>query len=342
MATRGLRTFFTVLRIALAFGLLFYLGFSGAIQWSALLHMADAWPLSLVALCLLLSSMILLAFRLRLLLKPRGFDLSPAASIRLTLIGVFFNNCLPGSASGDFVKIYYATKGNQGRRLEVTTIILLDRAIGMFALLVWPLLAVPFFADLTAGLPILRGLLWGGAAVAAAMVAGLWVGSSQGVLNHPWTTRALARIPMGRHIENILRTLHGYRAYPAVLLGTIGLSLVVQTLVIGATLLATMAMQHGDVAWQMVLLMPLGFLANVLPLTPGGLGVGEAAFDTLFSLAGLSGGAETLLGWRLLTLLIGLLGLVFYLQGRKRFVYDEPQRGQQGASLAMSKQHASR
>ena len=34
---------------------------------------------------------------------------------------------------------------------------------------------------------------------------------------------------------------------------------------------------------------------------------------------GLTGGAEALLGWRLLTILTGLVGLVFYLQGRKRF-----------------------
>ena len=71
----------------------------------------------------------------------------------------------------------------------------------------------------------------------------------------------------------------------------------------------------------MAVLIPLGHLANTLPITPGGLGVGEAAFNKLFALAGLEGGAETLLGWRLLTLLLGLVGLVFYLQGRKRFVH---------------------
>jgi hypothetical protein len=42
----------------------------------------------------------------------------------------------------------------------------------------------------------------------------------------------------------------------------------------------------------------------------------------LFALAGLTSGAEALLGWRVLTLLISPLGLVYYLQGRKRFVHD--------------------
>jgi len=42
-----------------------------------------------------------------------------------------------------------------------------------------------------------------------------------------------------------------------------------------------------------------GMLANALPVTPGGLGVGEAAFDRLFNLAGFTGGASMLLGWAL-------------------------------------------
>jgi hypothetical protein len=50
--------------------------------------------------------------------------------------------------------------------------------------------------------------------------------------------------------------------------------------------------------------------------------VGEAAFAKLFALAGLSGGADLLLGWRFLSLLVGLGGLFFYFEGRKRFVQD--------------------
>jgi uncharacterized membrane protein YbhN (UPF0104 family) len=71
----------------------------------------------------------------------------------------------------------------------------------------------------------------------------------------------------------------------------------------------------------MSILIPLGFLANVLPVTPGGLGIGEAAFNKLFEMAGLTGGAEALLGWRMLTILISMIGLVFYLRGRRHFIH---------------------
>ena len=79
-------------------------------------------------------------------------------------------------------------------------------------------------------------------------------------------------------------------------------------------------MSPGVHAWRMSLLIPLGQVANSLPLTPGGLGVGEAAFDLLFSLGGLKRGADILLGWRLVTVLIGMLGLFYYLQGLRRCV----------------------
>jgi hypothetical protein len=51
------------------------------------------------------------------------------------------------------------------------------------------------------------------------------------------------------------------------------------------------------------------------------LGIGEAAFNKLFEMAGLTGGAEALLGWRMLTILISMIGLVFYLRGRRHFIH---------------------
>jgi hypothetical protein len=43
--------------------------------------------------------------------------------------------------------------------------------------------------------------------------------------------------------------------------------------------------------------------------------VGEAAFNAFFSIAGMRGGAEALLCWRIWNALVGLLGLFFYLRG---------------------------
>ena len=313
---------FATLRTSIAIGLLVYLGVSGVINWSALHGLVTSWGVALAALVVLAIDVCVIAWRLCVIFKPRGLYLSLHSSLRLTLIGIFFNTCLPGSTGGDVIKIYYATRDNRGRRTEVATIMLLDRAIGMFALMVWPLLVAPLFPQLLRSLPILRFLLWAAAVVSGAMLVGMLVGSMERVRHSRFVAWTCQKLPLGSYAERVFDTVHAYRYNLTTLLAAIGLSLLAHTMTIGGTLLAAQAINPSGFIWQMSILIPLGFLANCLPLTPGGLGVGEAAFDQLFSMAGLTGGAETLLGWRVLMLMIGLPGLLFYLQGRKHLIHD--------------------
>ena len=316
------RLLFLVLRVAIAAALLIYLGTSGAINWAALHGLIAEWPLTLTAFIVLVAAAVITAWRLCVLMKARGFHLSLISSVRLTLIGTFFNACLPGSTSGDVVKIYYTTEGKRGRRTEVATIMLLDRAVGMFALLIWPLLAAPFFQQLVGSSAILRGLLWAAAAVAAIMLAGMLISSSSSMRNAPLMAWAFRKLPFGLYGEKVFNTLHVYRHNRGALMKAVMLSLLAHTMTIGVILLTAQATNANGFAWQMSILVPRGFLANTIPLTPGGLGVGETAFNRLFAIAGLTGGAEAILGWRLLTILCGLIGLVFYIQGRKYFIQE--------------------
>jgi hypothetical protein len=121
---------------------------------------------------------------------------------------------------------------------------------------------------------------------------------------------------VGQTLIRIFEVVHAYRRRPVALLAGIGFSLCAQTfLVAGAFLLAIVVASDGADP-VMLVLMPLGYVANALPLTPGGLGVGEAAFEQLFQLAGLSGGADVALSWRAVAMLASLPGLWFYLRMR--------------------------
>ena len=313
---------FTVLRTVIGIALVVYLWRSGAIQWKAMAGLATQWKIALAVIVLLLLDAVAIAWRLRVLLDPRGFHLPIYSAFRLTMIGVFFNLCLPGATGGDLVKIYYATGGNPGRRTEVGTIVLLDRAVGMFALMALPLLLLPFFPELLEKSAALRAVLWVVAGIAASAVAGTLLCFSERVRQSAPVEWAFRRLPLGRYIGIVYDTLHAYREHPAPLFLAVGISLVAHMLAMSVAMLASLATHPGEFAWRMCVVIPIGFAANALPVTPGGLGVGEAAFSKLFALAGLSSGAEALLGWRVLTLLISPLGLVYYLQGRKRFVHE--------------------
>ena len=235
---------------------------------------------------------------------------------------LFFNACLPGSTGGDLVRVYYASQGNPGRRTEVITVILLDRAAGMFALLIWPLLVVPLVPQLIASNSVLQGLLGAAAIVIGVMLGCLLIAFSSRMRNSRLVAWALTTLPMGKYAERVINTIHAYRHNMKELVGAVCISLLAHTLTISVTLLVALAINPAGFAWQMAVLLPLGFLANTLPITPGGLGVGEAAFSRLFAVAGLSGGAEILLGWRMLTILMGLSGVVLYLQQRGQFIHQ--------------------
>lgn len=317
---QSVRRIFTVLRVATAAGLLYWLFSSGAIEWSTLGRLAFAWPFALVGLLILVLDLLVTSWRVCVILRPSGLRLPLGASFRLTLIGLFFNMCLPGGASGDVVRIYYATGGHRERAPELTAILLLDRIAGMFAMISWPLVVGLFFVPLVQSEPLISGLLWLAGGVAAGMIGffalALWgrVGESSVLA---WT---FDRLPLGDLARRIFHTVHGYRHHVGTLVAAVGISYLAHSLAVSAMMLFAVGMNPEGFTWAMGLLLPLGFLANAIPLTPGGLGVGEAAFDQLFGLVGMGGGAEVLIAWRILMLLTSLTGLVFYVRGRRRFI----------------------
>lgn len=316
------RTLLAIARLGIGLALLAYLVESGAIGFRPLARLVTAWPFAVAAGVLFLCDLTVMALRLSLLFRPHALRLSPGSAFRLTLVGQFFTAFLPGGAGGDVVKLYYATRENRGRRTEIVTILLFDRAVGMFSLLLLSLLIAPFFLSLIRSSSVLSGLLLATALLTLAVFVGGLIAISGFAVRHPLILRLLAWLPGGSHLRRMMDTLRSYRHSLGTLTGAVGLGLAGNVAALVSTMLVGLAMLPGGGAWRMSFLIPLGDVANSLPLTPGGLGVGEAAFGALFSLAGLPHGADILLGWRVVTILVGLLGLLFYLQGLRRCVSD--------------------
>ena len=59
---------------------------------------------------------------------------------------------------------------------------------------------------------------------------------------------------------------------------------------------------------QVTAVSPVGLLANALPISPGGIGVGEKSFDVLFNLVGGTGGGTTFLITRIFMYSPALIG----------------------------------
>ena len=67
-------------------------------------------------------------------------------------------------------------------------------------------------------------------------------------------------------------------------------------------------MRSGLEFFTVLVLAPIGFFVNALPLTPGGLGIGEKGFDLLYSLVGGAEGANSFLLARVFLFSPALIG----------------------------------
>jgi glycosyltransferase 2 family protein len=310
-----------LMRLGVGFGLLAYLAESKSIDLSTLSRLFTAWPISIGAITLLLLDLALMAWRLCWLFHPHGMHLPLGASLRLTLVGSFFASFLPGRAGGDLARVFYASRESSGRRTEIISVLIFDRAIGLFSMLILPLLLAPIFPELLRATVVRVAL-----ATAAILALGMLIAFLACVFI-PSMVHRLARGPLGfpawrELVVRFLGTITAYSRSPGTLIAALSLALVGNLTCIAVTALALVAVQPARLAARLCVLVPIGQIVNSLPISPGGLGVGEAAFNALFKIAGLQGGAEALLCCRIWTILVSILGLAFYLRGFRGRVFS--------------------
>ncbi len=319
---RARKIFFAFARFGVGIGLIVYLAESGFIHFRDLGRIFTAWPLTLVALALILLHVVLISTRLSLLFRPQGLKLHFRTALRLTLVGLFFDIFLPGAAGGTVMKLFYATRENEGRRTEVATVVIFDRAIGIFSLLLLPLIFAPMFLPLVSRLHTLQVIMVTYATILGFLllvfVAGMLRRSTVGRLAGAIHFQGLRKV-----VSRALETIGAYHGSPATLLTALGLSLVANFAIVGVIGVALLVVNPASVAWRLCLVVPIGQIVNSLPITPGGLGVGEVAFNTLFRLVGLGGGVESVLCWRIWSAIVSGLGLYFYARGMQGCTIEE-------------------
>jgi glycosyltransferase 2 family protein len=317
------KTIFVSLRLAFGVAILIYLARSGRLDFSSLVRLQHEWRLTVAAVGFLLLDILFMSVRASMLFRSARLSLSLMNSIQLNLVGFLFSTFLPGAAGGDIAKVVYATRENHGRRTEVATVLILDRVVGLFSLVLLPLLFAPFFPDLLRSVPALRRIL----VLDSLLAVGMATGSAL-VMFFPPTrnliSRALNRWQSVQSLAiRVVDALSVQGKDQATLLYAFLLSLLANLALVVVTALALFAVHPASFSTRLVLVAPVGHLVNSLPLTPGGIGVGETAFNALFLLTGIHGGAEALLCMRLWNCVVGVFGLAICVVGLKRVVYTK-------------------
>jgi glycosyltransferase 2 family protein len=315
------RITFIFLRLAIGIGLLAYLVKAKVIDLHVLPRLLSDWPISIAAIVLLLLDLALMAWRLCCLFRPQGIRLSFIVSLQLTSVGAFFATFLPGRAGGDLAKVFYASREKSGRRTEIITVLLFDRAVGLFSLLLLPLLSAPLFPEFLSSEPV-RISLELVTVLALGMVAAFLLCLFVPALVRRGMKGPLRFLPGHELILRSLGSIGVYRDNPGWLLAAVGIALMDNIIAMSVIALGLLIMSPASLAPSVCVIVPIGAIVNSLPITPGGLGVGETAFNVLFHIAGLRGGAEALLCWRIWTAVVGLIGLIPYLRGFQASLFE--------------------
>lgn len=306
-----MRGFLIKLGVGVA-GLFILLEF-GSIDLAVLMRAADRPGLLVFAFLCMLATVPIAALRWWILLRGLQFTARFSWTLNTTFISLFFHTFLPGAHGGDLVRLAMAYRAIDKNLNRLTFSVITDRLTGLFALLLLGLAMLPALPgnyasrlEWIAALAVVAGV----AAIASTLALG-------GVL-----TRIVAKLPapVGPMLAHILRELIGalkaYLAQPGLLTVATVISITQYSLVLLALFVLGNAMRFEGLSWSgYVVAGAWSLVANALPITPGGIGVGEAAFAHVASLLAASpsegtGYGTIFLALRVLTVALGIIAVL--------------------------------
>jgi uncharacterized protein (TIRG00374 family) len=310
-----------LLKASVAAGLLWWLTHSGKLNWDVVADVRR-YPLRLLlAFSFCFCSLFLCTWRWRYLLSARATHPQPLLGLFfVNWIGMFFSSVLPGSVTGDVVKIFYVRKRDETFSLPFLLFsCFLDRLMGVTGLvLLMGFFSVLNYSTLIQLSPKLAPLLLFNFLLLAAVIAGLTAFFFfPGVVR-----RALAEVkrllPKLKLLDRVLDLWNDLIAARSQMVWAILLSILVQFFGVVIFYVLVSPQFVTNLSLDLVLsFIPLGFMAVAIPIAPGGLGVGHAAFESLFAIAGEPNGANFFNMYFLVVMLFNLLGFVPWLALRR-------------------------
>ncbi len=257
-------------------------------------------------------------------------------AFRLGLIGYFYNTVLPGSVGGDLLKGYFIAKDQPARKAAAVATVIADRAMGLFGLILF--VAVSGSVAWAMGderlrtKPALQDMVVVTAGIAGASAAGFLL---LGLLPARRADRFAGRLrglgKVGPTLAEVWYAVWAYRQRLGTVVLGVAVTAVAHLAMVSSFYFASRAFTADDPAaiptfQEIMVVAPIGFIVQALPLSPGGVGVGEAAFAKLYELCGRDGanGLAARLALRLVEWGLGACGYVVYLRMKKELPTGEP------------------
>ena len=224
-------------------------------------------------------------WRWGLLLDAQHVTVRFATRLKSFLVATFFNNFLPSNIGGDVIRIR-DTAGPAGSKTLATTVVLVDRGLGLLGLVFVAASGATLAARMSAAIgPMAPGLLWGALAAAIALAAPV-VLLPHGIAKLLRPLRAIHQEWVEERIERLTSALARFRDEPKALAACFAGAIVVQTLIVGFYWAIAVALNLHVPLAHLAIVVPMSLVVQMLPMSVNGFGVREATFGFYFTRLG--------------------------------------------------------
>ena len=271
----------TLAKIGAGVGAVCALIFFSKIDLKALVALSSR-PAAAVCVALVFATLPIAALRWMVLLRTLGFEISFRKLYHIIAITNLFNALLVGPVGGDVARAVYVWRIIGHSSASVASSIALDRLFGLFSAFCIAMIYVAFNWSWMKDDPALFALGTSVALGFTGMIAAAGAILITPNLVQPLETRLSGWSRLSSLFGWVTRTVRSMSGNPLALLSVLLLALLSQA----ATVLAVLVI--GDAlgiqtlrSVDYMLAVPVTIVANSLPLTPNGLGIGEASFDQI-------------------------------------------------------------
>ncbi len=234
------------------------------------------------------------AFRWHVLLKVQGINLRPSRLAGLFLIGMFYNQFLPGGTGGDIIKSYLLLKETD-RKAGALLAVVFDRFIGLVALVVITVTLVSMHFDLLAQTHETRRYLWILLVLLGASIASLIASFVVSGFNlFHWLPH---KFPGRDKLIEIAAAYHLYAHHWIATSVAFCASLVAHLATFTTFLCAAFALRADVVVTNFFAVLPIERTISALPISFAGVGIRERVLQTmLHQVCGVNEGVAVLIG----------------------------------------------
>jgi uncharacterized protein (TIRG00374 family) len=170
----------------------------------------------------------------------------PWETFKLNLIGVFFNYAVPGGVGGDVIKAYYFGKKQKDSKAIAIISVMMDRVLGLYAMIVMALAAMITDPSHTEKNPLLQKLL--------ILMFVIWFIASMGLASifsrrlhkNGFVFQILKTLPFSRRLIQLYDGAHRFGLDRKKVFGALFYSLLAQSLSILFLWIAQVRAGFGD------------------------------------------------------------------------------------------------